>query len=277
MFKRLFLAVVLSVFAVGVQAQEDERVFRWYIVDLVQVVRGETTYNILEHFGDRRILPPDAQLAGVVERHAMAFGNAPVSLVYADTTTAEDSYLQSLSGAANGYDVIVIGTDIDTRSVTGGNRTAIINALEAKNIPGTWVNVDDTFRTVLREIAGYFQFMQRFTGLSNVNPFANGIPLAETMGTVAANNWQTFAGYFNAAKGIPNTTDRDAWLSAQAQAIASGASQVNILKMTLMLTAQLEGYDVPTNISAGTTLRQIFRALSAFYGARQYSIGPFSL
>jgi hypothetical protein len=276
MFKRLLILVVLSLLAVGAQAQEDDRVYRWYIVDLVQVIRGETVYNFPEHFGGR-FLTPDPELAGVAERHLMAFGNAPVTLVYADTTAAENTYLQSLAGPANNYDVIVIGADIDTRTVTSANRDDIRNALESKNIPGLWVNVGDTYRRVLREIAGFFQYNQRFAGLANTDPFSEGVALSTTIGTVAANNWQTFAGFFDAAKAQPMTTDADAWQYAESQALANGASRVNILKMTLMLTARLEGYPVPGNIQANTTLYQIFTALSAFYGERQYSVGPFIL
>ena len=51
-------------------------------------------------------------------------------------------------------------------------RTDISNALEAKEIPADWVNAGDTYRSILREVVGYFLFMQRYTATTGFDPIA---------------------------------------------------------------------------------------------------------
>lgn len=73
-------------------------------------------------------------------------------VVIADTDAAVHSAL-----TANA-DVRAFPDDLDT-VVTAGNRTAIVNALEAANVPAQWVANGQTFRVVLRRLAGMFDLL----------------------------------------------------------------------------------------------------------------------
>lgn len=272
----IWLVFVLALFGAWfpAQAQGEERVFRFYLVDTVEVVLGGVTYNAIEHFGSRIrdlvLLAPDPELVGVTERGVMSYGIVPAALVYANTTDAEDAYLDSLN------DVVAIGSDtqIDTRTVTSGNRPRIVSTLQAKNIPAVWVTIGDTFRVLLRELAGYFQIMQRFQGVTNnVNLFSSGVTPQTTFGAAAVNNWQTFRGWFQAAK-AGGQEDAQAWDTARQQAIAGGATQSIVNRMTLLLVGDMLGYNV-TAVQGSTTIETAFRWMAAVNGGKTFIIGNY--
>lgn len=162
--RKILALMALFVFVVFPVSAQGDIVARLYFVDIVQT----GIYRSPDHFGGRAVAP-DTELIGV-QWALMDYGLIPQGLVAAEVNTDQQTYLDSLP------DVTVIPADLDA-TVTAGNVSAIRNALEARNIPATWVNVGDSYRVVLREIAGYFQFMQRLTGITGLDPTAQGITL----------------------------------------------------------------------------------------------------
>lgn len=165
--KRLLLIVISILLLTGQVFAQGELVERLYFVDISQ--SGSIRYP--SHFGTPRYgFQPDAQLVGVAWS-MMDYGLINQGLIAANVDATQQTYLAGLS------DVLTIPLDLET-TVTAGNVIAIRNALEGRNIPGTWVNVGDSYRVVLREIAGYFQYMQRLTAITGLNPLTQGITLA---------------------------------------------------------------------------------------------------
>lgn len=176
--KRLLLALVaVLVFSAPVLAQGEEVALRFYIVPVVQV----GIYRSPAHFGGRSN-PVDAQLVGVTWG-MMDYGLINVGIVGAQVNATQATYLAGLS------DIQPVPANIDTVLTTQGQVNTVSNALEAFNIPGTWVNVGDSYRTVMREIAGYFQFMQRLTTITGINPTTLSINLSTRYNQLNA-TWQ---------------------------------------------------------------------------------------
>lgn len=138
---------------------------RFYIVPMVQVgnVRGPV------HFASRAG-EADPELDGV--RGAFKdYGLIPVMMVAAEVDSAQQTYLDTLA------DIQPVPANID--NVIGAGQVATVQtALENFNIPGTWVNAGDSYRVVMREIFGYFDFMQRLTAITGINPLTLGISLS---------------------------------------------------------------------------------------------------
>ncbi len=82
----------------------------------------------------------------------LQYAQEPVCLLIADTDAAIHASL-----TANA-DVRTFPDNLDTL-VTAGNRTAIVNALEAANVPAQWVANGQTFRVVLRRLRGMFDLL----------------------------------------------------------------------------------------------------------------------
>lgn len=163
--RKLLALMALFVFVVFPVSAQGEIVARLYFVDIVQT----GIYRSPDHFGGR-VVAPDTELIGV-QWALMDYGLINQGLVAAEVNTDQQTYLAGLP------DVLAIPANLDA-TVTAGNINAIQNALEARNIPATWVNVGDSYRVVLREIAGYFQYMQRLTGITGLNPLTQGITLS---------------------------------------------------------------------------------------------------
>jgi len=183
MKKQLSTLVFLLVFvfapylATITKAQGDVAI-RFYVVPITQI--GNARYP--SHFGGKG-LTPDAELANVASWAMMDYGLINTGLIAANVDSAQQTYLAGLA------DVLVVPANIDNTITTQGQVNAVSNALEAFDIPGTWVNVGDTYRTVLREIAGYFQFMQRLTAITGIDPTTLNIRLSTTYGSLAQ-TWQ---------------------------------------------------------------------------------------
>lgn len=139
---------------------------RYLIVPVIKVDNRRSP----AHFGGRAF-PPDTELVGVVWG-MMDYGLIDVGLVAADVDATQVTYLETLS------DVQLVPANIDNTIGTQARVDVVSAALEAFNIPATWVNVGDTYRTVMREIAGYFLFMQRITGITGVDPTTLGVNLS---------------------------------------------------------------------------------------------------
>jgi hypothetical protein len=164
--KKLLLIAMSFLLLTGQVFAQGETVERLYFVDAL--VSGNVRYAA--HFGEIRYgIQPDPELVGV-PLGRMDYGLINQMLVAATVDAAQQAYLDGLP------DVLVIPLDLET-TVTAGNRNAIRNALRNRNIPSSWVNTGDTYRVVLREIAGYFQFMQRLTAITQLNPLTAGITL----------------------------------------------------------------------------------------------------
>lgn len=87
----------------------------------------------------------------------LQYGQEDVCLFVVDVTGAQHTNL-----IANA-DVSAFPADLDT-AVTGGNRAAVVNALEALNVPAHWVANGQTFRMVLRRLNGMFLLLQNVHG-----------------------------------------------------------------------------------------------------------------
>lgn len=141
---------------------------RWYLVDIVITAVGSGNYRSPAHFGGRMV-EPDAPLAGVVF-NPVDYGAVPVALVVAQVDVIQEAYLDGLS------DVLVVPPNIDDVIGTG-RLTTVQNALKSKNIPGAWIASTDTYKEVLRQMVGFFNFMRRVTALTGINPFTLSINL----------------------------------------------------------------------------------------------------
>jgi hypothetical protein len=111
---------------------------------------------------------------------AMDYGGAPVFIVAADTDDAQDA---TLIGQA---DVIGLPVDLDATMGTVARRNAVRAFLEARDIPGNWVQTATTYRTILRTVAGLFQFAQRLRGRTRRQLFRGGFTLATQWQSVPA-------------------------------------------------------------------------------------------
>lgn len=93
-------------------------------------------------------------------------------------------------------DVLRICTKAELDDVlTAGQRTAVRNQLEQRNIPAQWVNAGDTWRNVIRGTVGVFLFSQRVEGRTG-----NGITFHFQQGNVALDD--TWADLPQAGKDI---------------------------------------------------------------------------
>lgn len=162
--RKLLLLVALVVLVVFPVAAQGDAVERLYFVDIVQT----GIYRSPDHFGGR-VVAPDAELVGV-QWVLVDYGLVNQGLVAATVDSTQQAYLAGLA------DVLTIPLDLET-VITGSAVNALRNDLEAREIPATWVNNGDTYRIVLREVIGYFYFMQRLTAITGSTPAAAGVAL----------------------------------------------------------------------------------------------------
>ena len=264
MFKRLFfMAIVLLAFTAPVMAQGEGVATRLYFVNIIRT----PIFRYPAHFGDpRHGFPADAELVGV--RWSMLYyGQIDQAIVAADLNVSQITYMAGQS------DVLVIPANIDNL-VTAGNVTTIQNALEARGIPGTWVNVGDSYRVVLREIAGYFEILQKLSELLQVDPTAQGYSLSATIGATALAQWQVVKARWIVLKGT--MSEIAAYQQTRTEALEAGLSSANFLRASLLVVLDFKGYDISA-ITASTTIRQILRGLAAQNGQKQFTIGAFVL
>jgi len=121
-------------------------------------------------------------------------------------------------------------TNLD--ATVGGARTTIQNALEAVNMPGTWVQTTNTWRDVVLFIGAACQFAQRFQGNVGGRWFTGGVTLDSTFNSLGAsvrNGLTSTAQSFNLdTSGITGT-------STLRQIIQSAAQQLVAMDTPIIL------------------------------------------
>jgi hypothetical protein len=84
---------------------------------------------------------------------------------------APQAYIDTVSAEP---DALFFTDNINILDNIGGQASvAVRNALEAVNVPGTWVSANDSWRETIRIIAGMFYFTQRHEGLNDSGFFAD--------------------------------------------------------------------------------------------------------
>lgn len=167
--KRLLLVLfVFLTFTAPALAQGEDVALRFYIVPVVQV----GIYRSPAHFGGRSN-PVDAELAGMTWG-MMDYGLINVGMVGAQVNPTQITYLNGLT------DIIVIPANID--NTIGANLATVKSKLAAFDIPNVSIQAADTYRLAMREVAGSFQFMQRLSAITGVNPTTLNIHLSTTYG-----------------------------------------------------------------------------------------------
>lgn len=229
----------------------------------------------VNHFGSpRHGISADAALVNA-PYSAVYYGALPNALVAATLDTAQLSYLSSQ------LDVLSIPINLD-QQVTVSNIDTVQTRLEAADIPATWVNVGDTFRVVLREILGFFEFVDRFSALLQDDPLSYGINRNIVVGSAAMLVWENIRDrwYLLRTYEYQKTgrlySEIEAILQVRAEALAAGLSVVNWAKALLIVTLYDLGYNL-TGLNSSTTLRQILGALSSQNANKVYKIGGFVL
>lgn len=89
----------------------------------------------------------------------LRYGQEDVCLFVVDAS--DDQHTAVIANA----DVRAFPADLDT-ALTNAARTQIVNALESLNVPAHWVANGQTFRMVLRRLAGIFQLFCNLEGRS---------------------------------------------------------------------------------------------------------------
>lgn len=145
----------------------------------VQTSRGpvlkEKYWTITENYGTRT---------------RFDYGDEPWCLMGLDSISpADDTAL-----VANA-DVFKLPDDLDQTMGSTANRNQARNALEAVNMPGTWIQTADTYRTVVRFVGALCQYMQCYAGHSGVATLFTGTTtLATTLGALPQNQQDTLVG-----------------------------------------------------------------------------------
>jgi hypothetical protein len=273
MRRLLAFAFVFVVFAVGAPAlaQEEDVAVRFYFVPVQTVTINTQNYLVPTHFWTPRVFQGDTELQGVFYS-IIPFGRVPVGLLSVNVNAAQQTYLSTVS------DILAVPASIDT-VITAGQVATVKSKLEAFNIPAAWVNAGDSYRTVMREIVGYFEFIQRFSGLTLVDPIAQGFSLDATIGAAAFNNyaamnarWQELKTTTNPATNPPrNYDDAEAFNVMRTETLEAGLSLGNFYKASVILTLIDQGYTIGA-LTSGTTLRQILRGMAQQNDNKQFQI-----
>lgn len=109
------------------------------------------------------------------------YGNEPWCLIgIQDVPAATDSAL-----VANA-DVFALPANLDQAIGSVSARNTVRNALENVNMPGTWIQTTDTYRTVVRFVGALCTFMQCYQGKGLGLVFSATVTLATTFATLSA-------------------------------------------------------------------------------------------
>ncbi len=235
---------------------------RFYIVEMV----NNPPYRSPKYFGGRAT-PTDSNLSGIVGYYN-DYGVIDQCIVYVkNIAPIHEAYLDALP------DVLAIPANLDT-VITAGQVAGIRSALQAREIPGSWVNAGDTYRQAMRETMWVFDFMKRYTTFANFNPIAAGVNLSATLGAVTVNQWQNLRNrYVQALTEIdPETisigtpegrmhTPYTAWHNVTVvEALAAGMSQTNVYKCAALVVLDRMNFSL-INVQASTTFGDVLRAV----------------
>lgn len=159
----------------------------------------------------------------------LTYGTEPRMIVGADLPSGDDVIIVGKP------DVLAFPFDL-APTLTGGQVTAVRNALEAANIPAGWVTTADTWANVFRGVAGMCSFLSRYEGV-----------YAEQTGTAAPS---LFAGGVTLASAF--------------------SSLPAAVQTALIATAQDQGIST-AGLSGATTLRTILRSMADHYSQMVYN------
>jgi len=161
---------------------------------------------------------------------AMDYGFQPVMLVAADVDDLTDTSLQVNA------DVTKVPDALDNQ--IGAVAISIVqNALEIRHLPAGWVTTDITYRVLLRTLAGFFAFVQRYATVANTTALVFG-------GAVDLN---------------------------------TRVNQLPVaVRQNLQATATSLGLDA-TGISGSTTLRVVLKNIADQWGQRSFQIGEITV
>lgn len=235
---------------------------RFYVVEMI----NNPPYRSPKYFGGR-LNPTDVNLDGIIG-HYNDYGVIDQCIVYVKNIAPEhEAYLDALP------DVLAVPADLETQ-IAVGQVSGIRAALQAREIPGNWINAGNTYRQVMRETMWVFDFMKRYTSFANFNPIAAGVNLSATMGAVTINQWQNLHNrYLLALTEIdPETIDigtpegrlhtpYTAWHNVTVvEALAAGMSQTNVYKCAAMVVLNLLNFDL-VGVQASTTFGDILKGV----------------
>jgi len=132
---------------------------RFYLVPIETNVVGGTQYRGPKYFGPWRN-DPDPPALVQSPWAVMDYGFVPYGLLVAKDINQTDHDALVLN-----IDVYAFPLDLDGPV----NDLAIDAFFEAINIPTDWLTPATTYRELMRQLAGMFQFNQRYAGISRQN------------------------------------------------------------------------------------------------------------
>lgn len=172
--------------------------------------------------------PASAELIGAIA-NSTHYGASPWALVAADLTGAQHTFLSGQS------DVRAAPVNLDN-AIGAGALSTVVDYLEAADIPAGWVTAGTTWRALVRNLGGLFQFAQRYAAVASAAGVGTTlIPPGANLNT----EWQD----------IPQAR-QDAIIAAAASLGYSG-----------------------DGITATTTARQILKTLADQWGAKPFQLG----
>lgn len=133
--------------------------------------------------GDPR-RPAHLDLLGSMDWSMIDYGAEPICLLgLVDPTASVHNALVAQS------DVTAVPANLDTQ--VGANVQAARDALENRNLPGSWVQGTDTWRTIVHTVGGCFLFFQRCNGLGLSALFSGAVTLGTRWNQLPAATRQT--------------------------------------------------------------------------------------
>lgn len=138
--------------------------------------------------GDGTKLDPRRPKYMTGEWSAMDYGMHPVMLVAANVDNVTDTALQLNA------DVYRVPDTLD-QLIGAGVLALVQNALETRNLPAEWVIAETTYRVLLRTIAVFFAFFQRYTTVANTTAlfFGGAVTLNTRINQLTAQQRQDLA------------------------------------------------------------------------------------
>lgn len=126
----------------------------FYLDPVEEIQLGGTTYRGPKYIkwlhGTGTIMPVTEELVNWLD-----YGLRPTMLVVIDISDADHAFMASQD------DVIDVPLNIDN-TISAAALGAVQDALELLKVPGTWVTTTNTYRDVLRAVAGLFSFAQKY-------------------------------------------------------------------------------------------------------------------